>query len=91
MHFRVKIVLVDEPSLGLAPKVVDDVYNQLCALREERGLTLVIVEQSTSRAARVGGKLILLNNGEIASQGNVEDFANNDLVSGAYFGMESDT
>ena len=84
-----KIVLVDEPSLGLAPKVVDEVYNQLCALRKERGLTLVIVEQSTSRAARVGGKLILLNNGEITAQGRVEDFAGDDLVSGAYFGMES--
>ncbi|HEY9039933.1 MAG TPA: ABC transporter ATP-binding protein [Roseovarius sp.] len=84
-----KIVLVDEPSLGLAPKVVDEVYNQLCALRKERGLTLVIVEQSTSRAARVGGKLILLNNGEITRQGRVEDFADDDLISGAYFGMES--
>ncbi|MGB0914103.1 MAG: ABC transporter ATP-binding protein, partial [Phaeobacter italicus] len=79
----------DEPSLGLAPKVVDEVYNQLCFLREERGLTLVIVEQSTSRAARVGGNLILLNNGEIASQGRVEDYADGDLLSGAYFGMES--
>ena len=36
-----KIVLVDEPSLGLAPKVVDEVYDQLCKLREERGLTLI--------------------------------------------------
>lgn len=82
------VVLVDEPSLGLAPKVVDEVYDQLCKLREERGLTLIIVEQSTSRAARVGGNLILLNNGEIAAQGPVTDFADDDLISGAYFGME---
>lgn len=84
-----KIVLVDEPSLGLAPKVVDEVYEQLCFLREERGLTLVIVEQSTSRAARVGGKLILLNNGEITHQGSVDDFAKDELLSAAYFGMEA--
>ncbi|WP_323036394.1 ABC transporter ATP-binding protein [Pararhodobacter sp.] len=84
-----KIVLVDEPSLGLAPKMVDEVYQQLCKLREERGLTLVIVEQSTTRAARVGGKMILLNNGEIVGRGRVEDFAESDLISGAYFGMEN--
>ncbi len=83
-----KIVLVDEPSLGLAPKMVDEVYQRLCKLREERGLTLVIVEQSTTRAARVGGKMILLNNGEIVGRGRVEDFADDDLISGAYFGME---
>ncbi|PIE13969.1 MAG: ABC transporter ATP-binding protein [Rhodobacterales bacterium] len=84
-----KIVLVDEPSLGLAPKVVDEVYDRLCFLREERGLTLVIVEQSTSRAARVGGELILLNNGKITHQGRVEDFAQDELMSAAYFGMEA--
>lgn len=83
-----KIVLVDEPSLGLAPKVVDEVYQTLCMLREERGLTLVIVEQSTSRAARVGGNLILLNNGEIVRRGPVADFADDALISGAYFGTE---
>lgn len=81
-----KLMLVDEPSLGLAPKVVDEVYERLCALQAMRGLTLVIVEQSSARAARVGGRMILLRGGRIAGDGDAATFAENDLLKEAYFG-----
>ena len=81
-----KIMLVDEPSLGLAPKVVDEVYDRLCQLQALRGLTLVIVEQSSARAARVGGRMLLMRGGRIVADGDAAAFASQDLLTEAYFG-----
>ena len=81
-----KVMLVDEPSLGLAPKVVDEVYDRLCELQALRGLTLVIVEQSSSRAARVGGRMLLMRGGRIVADGDAAAFAADDLLTEAYFG-----
>ncbi|WP_333829379.1 ABC transporter ATP-binding protein [Pararhodobacter sp.] len=81
-----KLMLVDEPSLGLAPKVVGEVYERLCALQEQRGLTLIIVEQSAARAARVGGRMLLMRGGQIMAEGQAADFAGNDLLRDTYFG-----
>jgi branched-chain amino acid transport system ATP-binding protein len=81
-----KVMLVDEPSLGLAPKVVDEVYDRLCHLQAQRGLTLVIVEQSSARAARVGGRMLLMRGGRIVADGDAAEFAARDLLTEAYFG-----
>ncbi|MCV2891167.1 ABC transporter ATP-binding protein [Ruegeria aquimaris] len=81
-----KLIMVDEPSLGLAPKIVDQVYDTLCALQEERGLTLLIVEQSSLRAARVGGRMVLMRGGRIVGEGNAADMADRDALAAAYFG-----
>ncbi|WP_291731409.1 ABC transporter ATP-binding protein [Leisingera sp. F5] len=84
-----KLMMVDEPSLGLAPKIVDQVYDTLLQLQEERGLTLLIVEQSSTRAARVGGRMILLRGGSVVGDGDAAAFAEKDLLSEAYFGRPS--
>ena len=81
-----KLMMVDEPSLGLAPNIVDQVYETLISLQRDRGLTLVIVEQSSARAARVGGRMILLRGGQIVGDGDAAEFAENDLLKEAYFG-----
>ncbi len=84
-----KLMLVDEPSLGLAPKVVDEVYERLCALQALRGRTLVIVEQSSTRAARVGGRMLLMRGGRVVADGDAAAFAAGDLLAEAYFGDPS--
>lgn len=81
-----KVMLVDEPSLGLAPKVVDEVYDRLRQLQDLRGLTLVIVEQSSARAAWVGGRMLLMRAGRIVGDGDAAEFAARDLLTEAYFG-----
>ena len=81
-----KLMMVDEPSLGLAPKIVDQVYDTLAALQEERGLTLLIVEQSSLRAARVGGRMVLMRGGQIVGEGDAADFADREALTEAYFG-----
>ncbi len=85
-----KVMMVDEPSLGLAPNIVDQVYETLITLQKERGLTLVIVEQSSARAARVGGRMVLLRGGTVVDQGDAAEFAERDLLKEAYFGQSAE-
>lgn len=83
-----KLMLVDEPSLGLAPNIVDQVYDTLINLQKDRGLTLIIVEQSSARAARVGGRMVLLRGGSVVGEGDAAKFAESDLLADAYFGQD---
>jgi branched-chain amino acid transport system ATP-binding protein len=81
-----KLIAIDEPSLGLAPKVIDDVYQALLKLRDSRGLTLLIVEQSATRAMLTGGRMILLRMGEVALEGDARKLVRGDALKKAYFG-----
>ncbi len=84
-----KLMLVDEPSLGLAPNIVDQVYETLVNLQRDRGLTLIVVEQSSARAARVGGRMLLLRGGSVVGDGDSAEFAQSDLIKEAYFGQDA--
>ena len=81
-----RLIAIDEPSLGLAPKVIDDVYAILIKLRDTRGLTLLIVEQSATRAMLTGGRMILLRSGEVALEGDARTLAKSEALKRAYFG-----
>lgn len=83
-----KLIAIDEPSLGLAPKIIDQVYETLLKLRDQRGLTLLIVEQSSARAMLTGGRMILLRSGEIILEGGARELAKGDALQKAYFGYE---
>jgi branched-chain amino acid transport system ATP-binding protein len=85
---RPRLVLVDEPSLGLAPKIVDTVYDTLLALRRERGLTLLINEQSSDRMLKFSDRIYVLRNGRILLQGNTADLQDGEAIAAAYFGFE---
>lgn len=82
-----KLMMIDEPSLGLAPKIVDQVYETLVELQALKGLTLVIVEQSSARAARVGGRMILMRSGRIVGDGDAAAIGSEDSLRDAYFGQ----
>jgi branched-chain amino acid transport system ATP-binding protein len=81
-----QLIAIDEPSLGLAPKVIDDVYAVLLKLRDTRGLTLLIVEQSSARATMTGGRMLLLRGGEIVLEGDARELTRSDALKAAYFG-----
>jgi branched-chain amino acid transport system ATP-binding protein len=83
-----RLVAIDEPSLGLAPVVIDQVYGLLLRLRAERGLTLLIVEQSSTRAMMTGGRMALLRSGRIVLEGACEALDGATLER-AYFGYDS--
>ncbi len=85
---RPALLAIDEPSLGLAPKVIDQVYEALIRLRDQNGLTLLIVEQSSTRALIVGGRIVMLRSGQIVLEGNARDLRSDEMQR-AYFGFDS--
>jgi len=83
-----KIMTIDEPSLGLAPLIIDKVYEALVRLREKAGLTLLIVEQSSERALNAADTIYVLRNGEIQLRGKASELKDGKAVSQAYFGFK---
>ena len=83
-----RLIAIDEPSLGLAPNITDQVYERLIALGKERQLTLLIVEQSSARAMMVGGRMILMRGGQILLDGDARTLGNGEAIQAAYFGYE---
>lgn len=81
-----RLIAIDEPSLGLAPSIIDQVYERLVALRSHRALTLLIVEQSSTRAMMVGGRMILMRGGEILLDGDAREIGKGEAMQAAYFG-----
>lgn len=81
-----KLLLLDEPSLGLAPAVVDRIYESLSNLLREH-LTLIVVEQNDNRLRSLCNKIIVLNAGAVALNCSIEE-ATQDVIRAAYFGSE---
>lgn len=82
-----RLMAIDEPSLGLAPKIIDQVYEILLRLRGQRKLTLLIVEQSSTRAMMTGGRMILMRGGRIVLEGEAGDMVKDERLKQAYFGF----
>ena len=82
-----RLMAIDEPSLGLAPKIIDQVYEILVRLRAQRKLTLLIVEQSSTRAMMTGGRMILMRGGRIVLEGEAGDMVKDERLKQAYFGF----
>ena len=83
-----RLLAIDEPSLGLAPRVTDQVYEALLRLRAERDLTLLIVEQSASRALMTGGRMVMLREGGIVLEGDPRQITAQQMQQ-AYFGYDA--
>ncbi|MDQ7907487.1 ABC transporter ATP-binding protein [Phytohabitans sp. ZYX-F-186] len=79
-----KVLLLDEPSLGLAPMVIDRIYESLGSLRD-KGISMLIVEQNSQRVAKTCDRLIVLREGVIAAEGSPDMLAG-DRLQAAYFG-----
>jgi branched-chain amino acid transport system ATP-binding protein len=82
-----QILLLDEPSLGLAPAVVDSVFTHLGDLRSE-GLTLLLVEQQTSRAIAFCDRGYILRNGKVVAEGTREEIGDRAQLARTYLGQE---
>jgi branched-chain amino acid transport system ATP-binding protein len=82
---RPRLLLLDEPSLGLAPRLVREVFEALAALREE-GLTLLIVEQLAEAALAIADRAYVLAQGRIVLDGPAGDLLRNEDLARAYLG-----
>ena len=83
---RPRLMMLDEPSLGLGPLIVDRVYEILAELRAE-GMTMLIVEQSTTRALEVSDRVYVLRTGAVELSGLSRDLRDTPELEEAYFGF----
>lgn len=81
------LLLLDEPSLGLAPFLVDEVYEIISEINE-RGTTILLVEQNAAMALEVADRGYVLETGTIALSGTAEELRENPQVKAAYLGQE---
>jgi len=83
---RPKLLLCDEPSLGLAPLVTRELFEVLQRLNAETGLSVLLVEQNANLALEIASRVYLLETGEIVSSGTPDEYMNNDAVRKSYLG-----
>ncbi|WP_285729171.1 ABC transporter ATP-binding protein [Nocardiopsis sp. ATB16-24] len=84
---RPKVLLLDEPSLGLAPLITKQIFALLSDLRERTGLTVVLVEQNAAGALSVSETGFVLNQGRVVAEGASSDLLADDRTRHAYLGF----
>jgi branched-chain amino acid transport system ATP-binding protein len=87
---RPKLLLLDEPSMGLAPIVIREIFRYVIELRDTYGLTVLLVEQNARSALRIANTGYVLETGRIMLQGPAEDLLLNRDVQRAYLGRDVD-
>jgi branched-chain amino acid transport system ATP-binding protein len=83
---RPRLLLLDEPSLGLAPRLTREVFRVIRELRDEWGLAMLLVEQSVAVALDTADTAVVLETGRVALRGPAAELAGMDEVRGAYLG-----
>ncbi|MDW5316114.1 ABC transporter ATP-binding protein [Rhizobium sp. PL01] len=85
MMSKPRLLMLDEPSLGLAPQLIDTVFDLIASLRR-KGLTILLIEQNVALALEIADKATVLANGEAVLSGTARELAGSDLVRQAYLG-----
>ncbi|MBZ9751597.1 ABC transporter ATP-binding protein [Deinococcus sp. HMF7604] len=83
-----KLLLLDEPSMGLSPLFVEAIFDIIVKLNRERGTTVLLVEQNANMALSIAHRAYVLQTGEIRLSGNAADIAKDESVRKAYLGDE---
>jgi len=81
-----ELIMFDEPSLGLAPTVVHEVFHTIRMLNE-KGMTILLVEQNVAVSLKLASYAYVLENGRIAMEGHGEDLLADDRIRRAYLGL----
>ena len=84
---RPRLLLLDEPSLGLAPMIVQNVFRNLQTIREEFGTTMLVVEQNANLALGIADRGYVIEAGKIVLSGTADELSNDDAVRAAYLGV----
>jgi len=84
---RPRMILLDEPSMGLSPLLVEQIFAAIARLNREEGLTILLVEQDVRLALRLASYAYILENGEMTLQGACDTLMDDPAVRRAYLGM----
>jgi branched-chain amino acid transport system ATP-binding protein len=84
---RPELLLLDEPSLGLAPLVVEQIFHTLSGLQAKTGMTILLVEQNAMSALRIASQGIVLDQGRVVIADNPQAIMNDAALRHAYLGF----
>lgn len=84
---RPKLLLCDEPSLGLAPLITQELFDVIRRLNQETGLSVLLVEQNANLAMKIAHRVYVLETGRIVASGSAEELSADDSVRKAYLGF----
>ncbi|MDD3212222.1 MAG: ABC transporter ATP-binding protein [Eubacteriales bacterium] len=82
-----KLLIMDEPSLGLAPNIVDSIFEISRQISQETGLAIILVEQDVRKALKIANRGYVIENGHITIQGSSSELLNNPEIKKAYLGF----
>lgn len=86
LMMRPKLLLLDEPSFGIAPMVTQEIYSLLQGLREKEGLTALLVEQNADLALSIANRAYILESGRVVMEGSSGELRENEAVKRSYLG-----
>jgi len=87
---RPKLILLDEPSMGLAPQLVEEIFDIVKQLNEKEGVTFLLAEQNTNMALKYAKYGYILENGRVVMDGEAQALAENEDVKEFYLGLSSE-
>jgi branched-chain amino acid transport system ATP-binding protein len=82
-----KLLLLDEPSMGLAPAIVDMIFERIVSIRKETDVTIILVEQRAVEALELCDRAYVLSTGNIVAEGSGQELLGDSKVNRAYLGM----
>jgi branched-chain amino acid transport system ATP-binding protein len=85
---RPKFLMLDEPSLGIAPLLVKEIFRTIRSINQERNTTILIVEQNAAMALKVAQWGYVMEGGQIFLDGSTQELLNDPRVKGAYLGKK---
>jgi branched-chain amino acid transport system ATP-binding protein len=86
LMLKPRVMLLDEPSLGLAPVIIDDLYEALSRVNRSQGVAMLIVEQNANLALEIANDAYVLETGSMVLSGTAQEVSENDGVRAAYLG-----
>ncbi|MDO4559726.1 MAG: ABC transporter ATP-binding protein [bacterium] len=81
-----RVLLLDEPSLGLAPIIINEIFKELTEINKQLGMTILIVEQNARKALLLSHRAYVLQTGQMIMEGNSSDLLHNKEIEEAYLG-----
>ena len=82
-----KMILLDEPSMGLAPQLVEEIFSIVKDLNKKEKVSFLLAEQNTTVALKVADFGYILENGRVVMEGSAKDLSNNEDVKEFYLGL----
>jgi branched-chain amino acid transport system ATP-binding protein len=81
-----RLLILDEPSLGLAPRIIDDIFDVLTQINRE-GVTVLIAEQNAMKVLEHAGSVYVLEKGRVAHSGTAEELSKSEVIQRSYLGL----